>query len=177
MSLFVNGAPLDISHLAPFQRKVPAILRGGHSKVLPVHWTFSGHCYTRKKTDEDILLEGAWYEDGSVHLSRPRVYCAIRYKLSLVLPQRIDEMILHDEEVHCSNKGNYFIFKIPDQLSECIFDDYLIFMSAKKVVEPNVQKHIKILVESAYPKSAAKDLPKAVQSSPFSCVLAKIWAQ
>lgn len=111
-------------------------------------------------------------------MPRDRIFDKRRYDLSLQLVACIDELISSQGSVNKSRHDNYFRI---DTLQEVIQGvktpiSYYIFMSAKKLTEPQQEKRIVVRVESAYPESPNVPDPHSARELPFIDVLGKIWA-
>eukprot|EP01030_Chromulinospumella_sphaerica_P004958 gene4958-4856_t len=93
--------------------------------------------------------------------------------------RHIDDLISSNGDVRKSRHDNFF--SVSD-----VFEDangiqtvcsYFVFMSGRKVSEPNQEKRIRVYVESAYPETPNVPHPDSVQSRPFAAVLGDIWAE
>lgn len=82
----IRGQTFDLSHLDPFSFE---FLSKKAKKNLRVHVTFSNHCFTKKIITEEHIDGDPVFDAGS---TRPRMFCEIRYRLSLDLRSVIDSL-------------------------------------------------------------------------------------
>jgi hypothetical protein len=177
-TLHINGQPIDLSHLAPLERRVELELRGDLKKTVLVKFHFSCHCYSRRLRENETAPEGQAVPDGSIHKPRPRVFDPERYQLSLALPGLIDALISANDLVTKSRQENFYRVEsvgterngTPVQLP------YFIFMHARKMAEPNRPKHLRVFVESAYPEQAGIPHPRGEGSRSLGRMLGETWA-
>lgn len=117
-----------------------------------MEFRFSSHCYSRLPADGEAIPPDLSVRDGSDHHPRNRIYDQVRY-LSLKLVDCIDNIIATDAVVTRSKHNNFFHVSVAEATPAGVATqvDYYVFMSARKVSEPNQPKMIKIFVETAYP--------------------------
>eukprot|EP01034_Spumella_vulgaris_P001462 gene1462-1935_t len=144
MTLTIAGKTFSLAHLAMFTRKVDVPLRGiANPKKILVEFRFSSHCYSRGAEGE-VIPDGYLIPDGSKHLLRNRIFDHRRYELSKGLARHIDDLISSNGDVRKSRHDNFF--SVSD-----VFEDangiqtvcsYFVFMSGRKVSEPNQEKRL-----------------------------------
>lgn len=178
MALHINGVTYSLAHLADIERRIEVPLRGNLKKTVLVVFRFTCHCYSRGPAKGEAIPSDLKISDGSKEMPRDRIFDKRRYDLSLQLVACIDELISSQGSVNKSRHDNYFRI---DTLQEVIQGvktpiSYYIFMSAKKLTEPQQEKRIVVRVESAYPESPNVPDPHSARELPFIDVLGKIWA-
>ncbi len=91
----------------------------------------------------------------------------------------IDKIIEEDATVTRSKHNNFFHLSVEEATLGGVASqvDYYVFMSAKKVAEPNQPKMIKIFVESAYPDTSGDPPMKGGASRSFGTMLGEYWTQ
>lgn len=178
MPLVVKGQVISLDHFAPIRRRVNLQLAGGITKAVDVEFRFSSHCYSRLPADGEQIPPDALVPDGSEHHPRNRIYDQVRYDLSLKLVECIDHIIATDAVVTRSKHNNFFHVSVAEITpgGVAIQVDYYVFMSARKVSEPNQPKMIKIFVETAYPNDPAGAAPGGGASRTFGTMLGEYWA-
>lgn len=82
----IRGETFDLAHLDPFSFE---FFSKKAKKNLRVHVTFSNHCFTKKLITEEYIDGDPVFDAGS---TRPRMFCEIRYRLSLDLHSVIDSL-------------------------------------------------------------------------------------
>lgn len=174
-----HGQVYSVAHLATMTHNIPILLRGGFTKRVAVDFQFTRHCYTAGVKPGVVVPEGCfWYDDGSPHNPRPRVFDHERYTLSLDLPGLINDLIgtnglvskttkrdnvVRVDKVHVNRNG------IPIQVA------YYILMHPKKVQRQNKPKQLEVMVESAYPEKVGMHGPQMRGSRPFYEMLGEYW--
>jgi hypothetical protein len=123
----------------------------GRAILIRVHFTH--HCYTEAfdpaiHTEDQIVCYDA-PPDG-----RPRVFCPIRHKMSLDLPNLIKDLPGH--KVHQSTSRRNYVFVVPLKISNQLYEIYFMLQRA----EPAEKSDLRLTVESAYPVEAASPVPK-----------------
>jgi len=178
MSLVLGGVVYPLAHLAPIERRVEVLLRGGLKKTISVEFRFSCHCYSRGPAQGEAIPPALLIPEGSVQKPRNRIFDPRRYELSRQLVTSIDTLLAGDGIVHHSRHDNFFRVDTLQENADGVLTpiSYYIFLSARKVTVPGQPKRIKIYVESAYPELAAVPSPVSTQAQPFKSVLGKIWA-
>lgn len=178
MPLLVNGQAVSLDHLAPIRRRVTLQLAAGVTKAVDVEFRFSSHCYSRLPADGEEIPPDLFVRDGSDHHPRNRIYDQVRYDLSLKLVDCIDNIIATDAVVTRSKHNNFFHVSVAEATPAGVVTqvDYYVFMSARKVSEPNQPKMIKIFVETAYPNDPGGPAPGGGASRSFGTMLGEYWA-
>jgi hypothetical protein len=70
-SITHSGQTYSLQHLAPFTRKVLLPLKGGFTKVAPIEFHFTRHCFTAGVPAGTALRSDCyWFDDGSLHKPR-----------------------------------------------------------------------------------------------------------
>ena len=168
----------DISHLAPFCRKVQLDLRGNLTKSVDVLFEFSCHCYSRgKNSGEEIPLD-LLIPDGPPKNPRNRVFDRARYEQSKGLVAMIDELIRTNGLVTNTPEENFFRAELiqTQEDGQTVSKAYFIFMHARVVAKPQRPKYIRVFIESAYLEDAGIPHPSGKEKRSFSKMLGKKWA-
>jgi hypothetical protein len=176
--LLWDGQPVNLDHLAPIRRKVNVQLLGGFSKAVDVEFHFSNHCYSRLPHAGEEIPPDLFVADGSVEHPRHRIFDRVRYDLSLRLIHCLDALIDQDQVVTRSKHHNFFHMTTTQVLADGTQVEfaYYIFMSAKKIEQPNQPKFLKIFVETAYPSDPAEAGPTGGASRALGVMLGEFWA-
>jgi hypothetical protein len=178
MHKIVAGITYNIDHLEMFSRKVEVPLRGFAKKKILVEFRFSNHCFSRGPSQGEEIPPGFLIPDGSTKMPRNRIFDPRRYHLSTNLVSYIDALIASEGEVRKSRHDNFFCVTDVHENTDGVLTtvNYYIFMSARKVAEPNQEKRIRVYVESAYPESPDVPAPNFVAARSFPEVLGEIWS-
>lgn len=161
--LTIGGQTYDFAHLEPFTFRFFSELA---KRELSVHVTFSTHCFSKGYDEithtegERIILDGAgtW-----------RSFCAIRYRLSLVLPQVIQG--LNHPQVKVSQTAairNWaYSMTIQDPAGP-----YHVFFEVRRAGGDKPQD-LNLVVESAYHQTEAA--PRLLGKMGFMLLCGKIY--
>ena len=151
---------------------------GGITKAVNVEFRFSCHCYSRLPAKGEGIPHGFLVPDGSKEHPRDRIFDQGRYDLSLKLMEGIDKIIAEDATVTRSKFNNFFHLSVEEATLGGVVSQvsYYVFMSAKKVSEPNQPKMIKVFVETAYPDTSGDPPLKGGASRTFGTMLGEHWA-
>jgi len=139
-ALTIGGQTYDFSHLEPFTFAIQSQLA---KRELQVHVTFSSHCFTQgydatmHPAGEPIILDGA---------KRQRTFCAIRYRLSLVLPAVIQGLNHPQAKVHETAAMRNWAYSMTIQDPS---GPYHVFFEVRRAAEDRPQD-LNLVVESAY---------------------------
>ncbi|WP_248744162.1 MULTISPECIES: hypothetical protein [unclassified Pseudomonas] len=139
-ALTIGGQTYDFSHLEPFTFAIPSELA---KRELRVHVTFSSHCFTQgydaatHPVGEPIILDGA---------KRQRTFCAIRYRLSLVLPTVIKGLNNPQAKVRETAAMRNWAYSMTIQDPS---GPYHVFFEVRRAAEDKPQD-LNLVVESAY---------------------------
>ena len=174
MKLFVNNQFVDISHLAPIQRRMDLNVIGGKIKRnASLEFRFSSHCYSRGPKDGEEIPNGMVVADGP----RKRIFCPTRYSLSLGLVRHIDDLVSKNGMVEKSRHLNFFSTTMISP--QGIEIPYYVFMRPQKRQALNQPPKIHIHVESAYhhddssiPAPTSIGAPKKLSE-----VLGEVWSK
>ncbi|MEI9903549.1 MAG: hypothetical protein WDN06_05875 [Asticcacaulis sp.] len=155
--LIVDGEILDLSHLEPFEFQC---LPRDAANAATISVRFNDHCFTRTfdpATDSafDILPE------IFVGRHERRIFCQIRFALSLELPQFIKG--LGDKRIASTHEGNLVRIETPGG------NIYAIFFTLRRV---NARR-AELFVVSAYPVDKGRR-PADTGEMKFDKALAKI---
>lgn len=179
MKISVQGALVDISHLASITHRMTLDLRGGKQKKNAfLEISFSNHCYSRGPADGEEIPADMLIPDGSRHMPRNRIFCPIRYGHSLDLVRKIGELVEGNGMVCKSRHRNFFSTTVvtQDENGSTIEVPYYIFISARKAQEDGKPPKLVLFVESAYPESPHIPSPEGQGSPmPLSEMLGKVW--
>lgn len=175
MRISVQGALVDISHLAPITHRMTLDLRGGKQKKNAfLEISFSNHCYSRGPAEGEEIPADMFVADGSIHMPRNRIFCWNRYGHSLDLARKIGELVQNNGDVCKSRHRNFFSTTVVTQDGDEV--SYYIFISAKKAQDDGHPPKLVLYVESAYPESPHIPSPEGQGSSmPLSEMLGKVW--
>lgn len=121
----------------------------GRDIVVRVHFTH--HCYTKAFDEEEHAENQIVCYDAP---DRPRVFCPIRYKLSLELPVIIKTLATH--RVHQTTVQRNYVFVVPLNVNNQLYEIY--FMLQRALSDDKAD--LRLTVESAYPVEAATPVPK-----------------
>ena len=166
----INGAALDLSHLAPMKRMVTIELPPNHKKTVPIEFYFTSHCYSRRLKAGEQAPAGQLIREGSRKDPRNRVFDQTRYDLSKKLVKLLDDLIQTNGHVSKTKRHNFF--RVTDDGTGT---QYFIIMHAKKITEPNRPKSLEVVVESAYPDDPNKPSPHANGGRRFGEMLGEAW--
>lgn len=181
MRILINNQLVDISHLQEITRTMTLDISRGNTqkKNARLEFRFSCHCYSRGPKEGEHIPPELLVPDGSAEMPRDRIFCQIRYNLSLQLVQHIDRLIEENGIVQKSRHLNFFATQLltPDEHGVMQEMPYYVFMKAKKKQDPNQPKKLDIFIESAYPDDPSVPAP-VPKGGPMrlSFVLGEVWA-
>jgi hypothetical protein len=139
--------PLDHLHAEiSFNCPCPEIKRD-----LLIRAHFTTHCYTEAFDETKHTRDQIVCSDGP---DRDRVFCPIRYKLSLELPKLICD--LPRWRVHQTNERRNYVYVVPLKVSNQIYEIYFMLQRASA----DEKADLRLTVESAYPVEVATPTPK-----------------
>jgi hypothetical protein len=175
----IDGAVLDLSHLQDIRCKIPATLRGGLKKDIPVEVTFSCHCYSRRLKAGEVMPAGKLVaKEGPRDAPRDRIFDPRRYDFSKRLREAIVQLIAADERIFQTQHHNFVRIEVVEEQQDGTAQqlDYYVFLSMRKHDQPNEPKVIRLFVESAYPEDLLHyDRPKLGKPMPLTRALAECW--
>ncbi|WP_260963074.1 hypothetical protein [Pseudomonas citri] len=138
--LTIGSQTYDFAHLEPFTFSVQSALAG---RELSVHVTFSSHCFSQGYNEathpagEQIIFDQA---------GRPRSFCSIRYRLSLMLPpviQGLNHPQVKVRETAAQRNWAYSITIIDPN------GPYHVFFEIRRAAADKPQD-LNLVIESAY---------------------------
>ncbi|SFL31577.1 hypothetical protein [Pseudomonas sp. NFACC46-3] len=138
--LTIGGQTYDFAHLEPFTFTVQSDLVG---RKLSVHVTFSSHCFSRAY---DEALHPSGEQIIFDHAGRPRTFCSIRYRLSLMLPTVIQGLNHHQAKVRetAAQRNWAYSITIADPNGP-----YHVFFEIRRAAAGKPQD-LNLIIESAY---------------------------
>jgi len=181
MKIIINNQFVDISHLKDITRTMTLDISRGNKqkKDARLEFRFSCHCYSRGPKEGEAIPPGLRIPDGSFKMPRDRIFCHVRYNLSLLLVRHIDQLIEENGLVHKSRHLNFFATQLVTSDEHGVMQEipYYVFMMAKKKKDPNQPPKLDIYIESAYPDdpSVPAPVPKG-GAMRLSFVLGEVWA-
>ena len=103
--ILFEGQVVSIGHLAPMEFNCPC---PDLQRDLVIAVAFSNHCYSKSFDEavhsaEDVIVYGAG--------SRARVFCPIRYELSIRLPAIVAS--LPEQKVYQTAEQRNYVFAVP----------------------------------------------------------------
>jgi len=162
-TLAIGGQTYDFAHLEPFTFTITSELA---KRDLRVHVTFSSHCFSEGYDEathpagEPIILDGA---------KRQRTFCAIRYRLSLVLPAVIQGLNHPKAKVYetAAQRNWAYSMTIEDPSGP-----YHVFFEVRRAADDKPQD-INLVVESAYHQTESP--PKLLGKMGFMLLCGKVY--
>jgi hypothetical protein len=165
--IVIGQQAYDLSHLEP---TAFAFFSERAKQKLRVHVTYSNHCFTERYESAKSLTGSPILTDGG---GRERVFCPIRYALSLHLPIRIASL----------NDPRTKVSEIAAQRNWCYtlrIDNpegpYYVFFEIRRAGR-DAQRHqeINLTVESAYPLDAERVAPALKGAMGFHLLCGKVY--
>ncbi|SBW85066.1 hypothetical protein PVE_P0021 (plasmid) [Pseudomonas veronii 1YdBTEX2] len=139
--LTIDGQFFDFAHLEPFTFTVTSLLA---KKDLKVHVTFSNHCFTegfeaeKHRPGQPVIMDGV----------RQRLFCPVRYRLSLNLPAVIQGLIHPKAKVWETAAERNWCYSIT---IEDPSGPYHVFFEVRRAGREKRQwQDINLVIESAY---------------------------
>lgn len=175
-----GGHTYSTAHLVPITHKILLLLRGGFTKMASVEFHFSHHCFTSSlPPNETVPHDCYWFNDGSLHKPRLRIFDLERYTLSLDLPLHINNLVASNHIVSRTTRRDNIVRVdkvqvtrngIPMQVS------YYILMHPTKIRKAqNSPAKLKVVVESAYPEKVGFHGPNMISARELSKMLGEYW--
>ena len=157
-----DGSTISVAHLAPRPITCPCT---GLNRDLNIKVIFANHCYTEKfdesiHSKEEILLYDA--------PDRPRVFCPIRHKLSLQLPDIVAG--LPTKKVHQTAQQRNYVYFASIEVTNQIYEVYFMLQRAQSDDEAD----LRLTVESAYADDGAPALLKRPNAIRFHVLAQKV---
>jgi hypothetical protein len=123
------------------------------------------HCYTRKydpaiDDPDDIIVTEA--------KDRRRVFCPVRYELSLYLPKVLPE--LPNSRVHQTLQSRNDVYVVPLEIGENSYEIYFMLQRAA----PDDTADLRLTVESAYRSDGPLNLRKRPNRIRFAVLAHKV---
>jgi hypothetical protein len=133
-----DGKEVLIDHLAPMTIVCPCAPIG---RDLVIDVMFANHCYTEKfNSDVHELEQIILTEAGGRH----RIFCPIRYELSLRLPELIKA--LPKCRVHQTAQLRNYVYVVPLEIEDRPYEIYFMLQRAAS----DSHADLRLTVESAY---------------------------
>lgn len=133
-----DGAEYSLAHLHPQRFTLSfAALRGYPARDVEIRVGYSSHAFTIR------CPNGVQAHHPYSKPNEPRVFCPVRYGLSLELPAIITS--LETRKCYATSRKNYFIVEQVAGLLPAL--EYWVFFDVRKCADPDAAK---VLVESAY---------------------------
>lgn len=163
----IRGETFDLAHLDPFSFE---FFSKKAKKNLRVHVTFANHCFTKKLITEEYIDGDPVFDAGS---TRPRMFCEIRYRLSLDLHSVIDSL----------NDARVKVWETAAQRNwahSITIDDpsgpYHIFFEVRRASRDRRNyQDINLVVESAYHEDPENGPPILNGSMNFQLLCGKVY--
>lgn len=157
-----GGAAFDLGHLGPIEFACPCAEIG---RPIRIRTVFGSHCYTKHFDPEahsakDICCYDAFPE-------RPRVFCQIRYALSLRLPEIITS--LPGRRVHQTNQARNYVYSVPISTERGVYN---VFFMLQRDSTDGID--LRLTVESAYLVTGPAQFRKRPNAIRFSVLARKI---
>lgn len=159
--LSFNNQTWDLSHLEPFSMEIESEMA---KKTLTVHVTFSCHCFSRSHKGTDDVKETILDAGG-----RPRVFCPIRYNLSLTLASIIQRLNDPKVKVKQTTARRNWVYSI---VIEDPSGPYHVFFELKRAAKGKPQD-LNLVVESAYQETEGE--PSVLGSIGFVLLCGKVY--
>lgn len=121
----------------------------GRDIIVRVHFTH--HCYTKAYDPREHAADQIVCYDAP---QRPRVFCPVRYKLSLDLPAIVKT--LATRRVHQTTVQRNYVFIVPLNVNNLLYEIY--FMLQRALSDDKAD--LRLTVESAYPVAVTTPVPK-----------------
>lgn len=163
----IEGGLIEFDHLNPFQISVPSIQA---RRDLMVDIKFTNHCFSFGDEDTEVD-EGELYD----HNGRRRIFCPQRYRLSLELPNILQEMNHPKVKVwQTTARRNWTHVIQVDDSSLPYKGPYYIFFELRKAKQ-NEEDDLKLTVESAYHGQETYDPPSLLGKMGFQLLCGKVY--
>ena len=153
-----RGQIYRFEHLAAFT--MPLALDAQSKIVLPMHVSFSAHCFTEVF---DTLRHQP--EHRYTYASELRAFDEQRHALSLQLPALVQAIAAR--KVNFTRENNYLLVEQQNLAGQ--LDNYAVFFD---LVKDKTGKGLRMYVQSAYVKAA---LPKSLDAIRFRILAAALW--
>ncbi|MGA9651593.1 hypothetical protein [Pedobacter sp.] len=146
--IIIEGKEYQFGHLNPFDH---FFYSETAKKQLCIEVKFSNHCFTEKcedPTGHALILK----DPGN----RDRVFCPIRYAISIDLPDIVREMLESNKPVWQTVHERNWVHTITIQTP---VGPYHVFFEVRKASKGE-DANVKLFVESAYPEDPEKGPPE-----------------
>lgn len=154
-----DGNRYELQHLHPFQMTVNLQAKGPHpARDVTVHVSFSLHCFTRQRKDDDP--SAAHYSDER----EVRTFCDERFQLSQGLPSIVRS--LHTRRCGLAKNDNFLTIDSPSSGLR-----YGVFFNVRRLRSAGPDS-VELVVQSAYALDPQKSLP-TFQTVTFATILGK----
>lgn len=157
-----SGEVVSISHLAGGQITCPC---DTIKRDLVIRVAYTHHCYTEAFDEEKHSREEIIVYDSP---ERPRVFCPIRYKLSLDLPALLER--LPKARVYQTPEARNYVYVVSLTISNQLYEIY--FMLQRAQAEDKAD--LRLTVESAYPSETAPVTKKRPREIRFLVLSQKV---
>jgi hypothetical protein len=159
-----KGAGMSLDHLfgEPLIFQCPCEDIG---RDLNIRVHFTPHVYTESYDDSIHTPDQIIYSEGK---DRHRVFCPIRYKLSLELPELVCD--LPKWKVHQTAERRNYVHVVQLEVSNQFYEIYFMLQRAAGGDEVD----LRLTVESAYPVEVATPLPKRPRAIRFFVLARKV---
>ena len=149
-----TGDVVSIAHLAGGEITCPCEVV---KRDLVIRVAYKHHCYTEAFDEEKHSREEIIIYDSP---ERPRVFCPVRYKLSLELPALLKE--LPKARVFQTPEARNYVYVVSLTVSNQLYEIYFMLQRAQHEDKAD----LRLTVESAYPdekRPITKKRPNAIR--------------
>lgn len=139
--LEIEGETYEFSHLDPFTMRFDS---KNANRTLRINVRFSNHCFSYSQTDEALAPPTHLLD----HNGRSRIFCPIRYRLSLELPKIVRSLNNPKCKVHQTAAERNFNYSL--QIDDPQGPYHLFFEVSKATGKSATMQDVNMFVESAY---------------------------
>lgn len=160
-----NGQVIKLDHLTPFIFK--CLSPPDFSRELTIRTQFvNHHCYTTK-------YDPAVHDPSEIIITeakdRHRVFCPVRYGLSLYLPKLIPE--LPNSKVHQTSQSRNYVYVVPLEIGGNPYEIYFMLQCAAR----DDAADLRLTVESAYRSDRPSNIRKRPNTIRFTVLAHKVF--
>ncbi|HDZ58145.1 MAG TPA: hypothetical protein ENI17_02695 [Pseudomonas xinjiangensis] len=167
-SLRVGGDTLSLTHLEPFTFLVDS---NKARKKLRVHVTYSTHCFTRR------FYHGSEHPDGypllDIDTPRPRIFCPVRYRLSIQLPELIGGLNQPSIKVLQTTSRRNWAYSIT--ILHPAGPYHVFFELSRSAKHQKSWQDLNLVVESAYHEDPNEEPPSFLGTMGFVLLCGKVY--
>lgn len=165
--LCIDGVTYDFLHLEPFTMRFTSERA---NRQLRINVRFSNHCFSYSPTNEEERKAPYQLFD---HNEKERVFCPVRYKLSLKLPNIVRSLNNQRCKVYQTAAKRNFNYSL--QVDDPKGPYHLFFEVSKATGKSSQMQDVNMFVESAYHEEPIGNSPNLLGKIGFHVLCTNIY--